>query len=1600
MKLLNGQCSSCSRFRMARTEINRLACKFRLLAHGLVTEARELDNIMTQSKSGEEDSDEDEDEERDALMERRNGFVERAIQSAATSRVRGVIASDKVQGVTEQRKVLIREFFGLIVPKTACKSCDAFSPSYRKDQFRKIFRKPLSAKQQAKNDAKGKMRVNHLLQVAEAKKRARQEKLEDRAVDEGIVPDIEPPTDTEDDPELLEIDDPVVTETVNAKESGGKESQEYCNPDEVYAALTKLFEKEHEILSLVYNSSASTTEHSKMTPDLFFVRNLLVPPNKFRPDAKASNGAITEAQQNSLYKKILTQCELLSAIRQEIKSEEVQKARRRDFNDFQNTWVRLQDTVNSLIDSDRNPLSSRGGGLQAEEGIKQKLEKKEGLFRKNMMGKRVNFAARSVISPDPNIETNEIGVPPVFARKLTYPESVTDFNVKELSAAVLNGPTEWPGAAAIENENGQVINLRHKSFDERQALANQLLAPSNTNVKGTKCKKVHRHLCNGDIVIMNRQPTLHKPSMMCHRAKILPGEKTIRMHYANCNTYNADFDGDEMNMHFPQNENARAEAMHIADTDHQYLVATAGKPLRGLIQDHISMGVWLTNRDTMFTRGEYHQLLYSSMRPENNHILTERIETVPPAIVKPRRMWTGKQVVTTVLKNITALEKPGLTMTGTSATPKERWDKDSEEANVIFQSGELLCGILDKGHLGPAAGGFVHSVYEAYGHTTAGKLLSILGRLLTKLLHMRAFSCGMEDIVLTKAGNTARGEKMKDADKVGLQVASEYVSLEEVRSNDDPELQLRLEEALRDDQKQAGLDNKYKQQGSELSSVLPKTCLPGGLFKPYPRNQMQLMTSSGAKGSSVQPNLISCNLGQQVLEGRRVPVMVSGKSLPSFRPFETNIRAGGYITDRYLTGVRPQAYFFHAMAGREGLIDTAVKTSRSGYLQRCIIKGMEGLKVEYDTSVRDADGSIIQFLYGEDGLEITKQKHLRQFKFMAENFYVILDQMKVDEATARFVNENAIQWQKKALKLLKRTGLVDVLDPVLSHLNPGSNCGSNSEAFAQELKRYLDENPQGLLKDKKTAPDAEIKKKTFSTLLELKYMKSVVDPGEAVGIVAGQSIGEPSTQMTLNTFHLAGHAAKNVTLGIPRLREIVMTASAHIGTPVMTLYLNPETTEEDGKNFAKGITKLTLAEIIDDAVVKEKIGAGTGYERARIYDIHLNLFPSQECNEAHGINVKDVGRTIEEQFVPLLAKAVRKDLNLKSKAKMSEMDIGKSVKKSDANNQSGGKGDDDEAGETAEKAAARDRDREEVDPEDEDDPDDDATQFKQKNRGANAVAYDAPDDDEEAIAADARAGSAEPESDHEMEDEGYGGSTRGSPAPNGEDDIDRHRRNYSSARRDRTMSDNNDVADFAFDEEGGEWCRLTLEYDVETAKVLMLNHVESACRGAVIQSIPGLGSCSYFDEDKKEKKPRHVMTQGVNLTAMRDYQHIIDPNAITTNDIVAVLASYGVEAARNTIIAEMDDVFKGHSISVDHRHLTLIADYMTRAGGFSPFSRTGLKNNTSPFAKMSFETTVGFLKDAVTDMDWDDLTSPSARIVTGKPSSVGTGSFEVLTCVE
>ena len=731
---------------------------------------------------------------------------------------------------------------------------------------------------------------------------------------------------------------------------------------------------------------------------------------------------------------------------------------------------------------------------------------------------------------------------------------------------------------------------------------------------GGAVKKVWRHLRNGDALLVNRQPTLHKPGIMAHYARVLKNERVIRMHYANCNTYNADYDGDEMNLHMLQNELGRAEAYHIAGTDHQYVVPTNGKPLRGLIQDHVVMGVLLTCRDTFLSRGDTMQLLYLA---GVQLARKAAFQMVPPAILKPAALWTGKQVITMLLLHLHPDAKH-LNMHSGTKTAADMWaqrqvrrgeeDKlepiGKEEGGVVVRNGELLLGVLDKASFGATEFGLVHSVHELLGGAPTGQLLTQLGKLFTGYNQMHGFTCGIGDLLITPAANKARAAMIARGEPAGMKAALKFGGL----AGGDA---MQLREALRarialqghDGPAAAELDSVMKSALMPLTSECVGQTLPAGQQKTFPDNQFALMTGTGAKGGGVNFSQISVMLGQQELEGRRVPLSPSGCTAPCFAPFELTARAGGYITDRFLTGVRPPEFYFHCMAGREGLVDTAVKTSRSGYLQRCLIKHLEPLVVGYDHTTRSSvDGSIVQFVCGEDGLDPCQVQFLKEPSFFAMNTAAFLRKWHVDKKHKRLdpkkAHETHAAWQATA----------EADRPVrLAEQTPSSQLGATSEAFAKKVDRFLDE-PCDYFSGRPKLPP-----KQWRELMWRKYHAALQQPGEAVGLLAAQSVGEPSTQMTLNTFHHAGRGEANVTLGIPRMREIIMVASQHPSTPLMTLPMRAtHATEAAATQLATQLAQIRLSDMLKKVEVEERCrpthpGGTQLVRRVRITTYHLLL---------------------------------------------------------------------------------------------------------------------------------------------------------------------------------------------------------------------------------------------------------------------------------------------------------------------------------------------------------------------------------------------------------
>uniref|UniRef100_A0A1A9ZZT2 DNA-directed RNA polymerase subunit n=1 Tax=Glossina pallidipes TaxID=7398 RepID=A0A1A9ZZT2_GLOPL len=952
---------------------------------------------------------------------------------------------------------------------------------------------------------------------------------------------------------------------------------------------------------------------------------------------------IVEHSQTSVYRTIIENNSVLRTIVNHIKcptqafSEESREVYsmakgKTSFEKLYNAWQALQTSIDVLLDASVSREAPPSAGL------KQVLEKKNGLIRKHMMGKRVNFAARTVITPDPNINVEEVGVPDIFAKKLSYPAKVTHWNVAELRKMVINGPNTHPGANFIEDEKGYTTLIPGDNKTKRESMAKLLF---NYPEKGVKI--VHRHVLNGDILLLNRQPTLHRPSIMAHRARILKEEKTFRLHYSNCKAYNADFDGDEMNAHLPQNEVARSEAYNLVNVANNYLVPKDGTPLGGLIQDHIIAGVKLSMRGRFFNREDYQQLVFQGLVHLKNDI-----KLLPPAIVKPIQLWSGKQVLSTIIINMIPDGYDRISLESIAKISSRHWKSKisgktlmpgdlMSESEVIIRNGELLIGVFDKQQYGATSFGLIHCMFELYGGKISTNVLTALAKLLTTFLQREGFSLGVKDILVTNEADNLRREIVQETRSIGNKALANALDLKDVPSHD--VLSQKMEEALlKDSNFRAVIDRKYKGLLDNYSNDINKTCLPNGLITKFPHNNLQVMVLSGAKGSLVNAMQISCLLGQIELEGKRPPSMISGKSLPSFAFFETSPKSGGFVDGRFMTGIQPQDFFFHCMAGREGLIDTAVKTSRSGYLQRCLIKHLEGLNVHYDLTVRDSDNTVIQYLYGEDGLDILKSKFINSkvgLQFLFANAGAVLQpkeliNLKDEDSINKIQHQNKKQrsWLKKWDKISRKhltarvknlsaftkfsaelrdeieAGYVKEVNPktgrrrldeaIIKLWNDAdSNIGAIKELYKRKYVRRPDptnnlyrqdiyysavsEKLEGLFREfSEKNPD---RREIIKEIICIKNMDCLANPGEPVGLLAAQSVGEPSTQMTLNTFHFAGRGEMNVTLGIPRLREILMMATRNIKTPSMDIPIKCGQ-EKSAENLRISLHRIKLADVL------------------------------------------------------------------------------------------------------------------------------------------------------------------------------------------------------------------------------------------------------------------------------------------------------------------------------------------------------------------------------------------------------------------------------------
>ncbi len=589
-------------------------------------------------------------------------------------------------------------------------------------------------------------------------------------------------------------------------------------------------------------------------------------------------------------------------------------------------WDLLQYHVATYLDNTTSgvpPARHRSGRVLRT--LAQRLRGKEGRFRGNLSGKRVDFSARTVVSPDPNISINEIGVPIEIAKILTVPVRVTEFNIEEVRELVRRGPDVHPGANYVVGLDGKKYSLK---FADREMLASSL-APG--------CL-VERHLRDGDIVLFNRQPSLHRMSIMAHVVRVLPG-RTFRLHLSVCPPYNADFDGDEMNVHVPQTEEAQAEARILMKVQEHILSPRFGGPIIGGIQEHITGAYLLTRRETRLTKQQAQWLLAQA----------GIFQKLPKPDYRERGVdyWSGKRIFSMLLPKDLNLTYKAKICRGCSRCKQEECDVD---AYVVIKDGVLKSGVIDaKSFKALERCVLLDRIAKEYGVEAAREFIDRVTRLSIATTLMFGFTTGLDDEDIPARAKEEIKNVLEEAKKKVQELVASYL-----RGELEPAPGRTLRETLE------RTIMKVLAEGRDEAGMIAEKHL--GM-----NNHAVVMARTGARGSMLNLTQMAACVGQQSVRGERISRGYKGRTLPHFRAGDLGAEARGFVSASYKGGLKPLEFFFHAMGGREGLVDTAVRTAQSGYLQRRLINALQDLRVEYDETVRDDKEKIIQFRYGEDG---------------------------------------------------------------------------------------------------------------------------------------------------------------------------------------------------------------------------------------------------------------------------------------------------------------------------------------------------------------------------------------------------------------------------------------------------------------------------------------------------------------------------------------------------------------------------------------------------------------------------------------------------------
>ena len=1228
-------------------------------------------------------------------------------------------------------------------------------------------------------------------------------------------------------------------------------------------------------------------------PDWMICQVMAVPPPAVRPSVKHDAQQRSEDDLSHILVNIIkTNTTLLEKIQNNAPANVID-----DWTTVLQYYVATQ--VDNKIPGVASVAQRSGRPLKS---IKDRLNGKGGRMRGNLMAKRVDFSARSVITADPNISIRELGIPMKIAKNITKPVIVNERNRSFLTKLVLNGPEIHPGAKILEKKNGESITLRYM---DRKSI---------TLEDGDI---VHRHMMDGDAILFNRQPTLHRMSMMCHIARIMQKGDTFRMNVADTKPYNADFDGDEMNLHMPQDAESESELRNLAAVPFNLISPANNAPIIGIYQDSMLGSYRFTRENINFTPREAMNLL----------MMCEKIDT--EELKEKEGIVSSFDVLTQIMAPLTLKYN------------NKAWSDDENYAtsnNVLeIRDGKYIRGQLDKGVLGGGTKGLIQRTCNDFGNMNASKFIDNLQNIITEYMKSSSFSVGISDL---KSDNNTK-EKIVDAitkKKVEVKNLIDQTQLGVFKNN-------------------TGQSN-VREFETQVNNILNKASSDAGkigLENLSQDNRFVTMVKAGSKGSELNiSQMISC-LGQQNVDGKRIPYGFDQRTLPHYSKYDDTPGARGFVESSYINGLTPQELFFHAMGGRVGLIDTAVKTSTTGYIQRRLVKGLEDLMVSYDMTIRTNKNKIVQFSYGEDSIDTTKVENqpLPLITMSTQDVYAhftLPDDTGVNKEIHKVFDDKALKRYKRQKDKLqaKNKEMTDYMlsarEEIIEKVfkNKSDNCVRLPVAFSyiinniqgqqcinansmiditpMEAYNMIDATYAKLETAYYTKP-TELFKVVFYYFLSpkellfvkrfnqsamvvlldtivLMYKRALVSPGEMVGMTAGQSIGETSTQMTLNTFHFAGVAAKsNVTRGVPRIEEI-LSLSSDPKNPSLTVYLKPEdeTDREKAQTAMHMLEHTRLVELV------------TFVEICFDPDDLNTMIPTDK-------DAIEQYQEFENMIDECLGEPVN-DTAQKSKW-IIRMEMDKAV-------------------------------------------------MLEKNITMDDINYALKtcyNDDINCMFSDYNADKL----------------------------IFRIRMN-SVMRSSKSMM------------------KVTsMPLDQSDQIYILKNFQEQLLNNTVLRGVKKLNNVmlrrvkdNVVEQDGafKRRDMWVLDTDGTNLleTLALDY---IDTRRTFSNDIVEMYNVLGIEAARQCIMNEIDDVIGFDGTYINYHHFSILCDRMTFTSKMISIFRHGINNdNIGPIAKASFEETPEMFLKAARHGELDTFRGVSANIMCGQEGYYGTNSFQVILDLE